>query len=144
MPAGRPRTTSYHPDIMIELGKEMIEWLNNHPDTLHLSEWYSIEKMFIYEEWKTFIQRPEFIPYYEQALKLIGKKYLQKDSGVEPNIKNRWQRVYFNDIREREDQDKKDEIEIAKKATQNFSDEEVNQMEKLLEQMKKARKKLER
>ena len=106
MPAGRPRTTSFSEEEMIALGEEMVAFVKKNKKTiLHLSEWYTIEKGFIYREWKTFIQKEEFLPYYEQALKLIGIKYVDKSSNVRDGISNRWQRVYFDDLREKEDID---------------------------------------
>jgi len=106
MPAGRPRTTSFSVEEMIALGEEMVAFVKKNKKTiLHLSEWYTIEKGFIYREWKTFIQKEEFLPYYEQALKLIGIKYVDKSSNVRDGISNRWQRVYFDDLREKEDID---------------------------------------
>jgi hypothetical protein len=119
-PGGAPRTVSLSPNDMIALGEEMVKWVKEHPDMLHLSQWYTIEKMYIYKEWKTFIQRPEFIPYYEQALKLIGLKYLDKNSNVRDGISQRWQRSYFQDLTEREDKeanedtDRKKSIELTK------------------------------
>lgn len=104
MPAGRRRTVSLPPDEMIKLGQEMVEWVKlNNP--LHLSEWYTIEKGFTYNQWKTFIVIKEFFPYYEIALKWVGKQYLDKDSRIRDGISQRWQRVYFQDIREQEDSD---------------------------------------
>ena len=104
MTGGRPRTTSFTQDEMIALGEEMVAFVKKNKKTiLHLSEWYTIEKGFIYREWKTFIQKEEFLPYYEQALKIIGLKYVDKSSNVRDGISNRWQRVYFDDLRERED-----------------------------------------
>lgn len=106
MPGGRPRTTSFSIDEMIALGEEMVAFVKKNKKTiLHLSEWYTIEKGFIYREWKTFIQKEEFLPYYEQALKIIGLKYVDKSSNVRDGISNRWQRVYFDDLREKEDVD---------------------------------------
>lgn len=104
-PGGRPRTVSFEPPEMEELGKKMIEWLHSHPDTLHLSEWYTIHMGFTYKEWKTFIQKKEFIPYYEQGLKIVGKQYLDKNSNVRDGISQRWQRIYFPDLKEQEDED---------------------------------------
>lgn len=104
MTVGRPRTTSFEPNEMEELGKEMVEWVKTHPDTLHLSEWYTIEKMYTYNQWKSFYQLPEFLPYYEKALKLVGRKYLDKESKVREGASQRWQRVYFKDLREEEDE----------------------------------------
>ena len=104
MAAGRPRTVSFSEEEMIALGEEMVAFVKKNKQTiLHLCEWYTIEKGFIYREWKTFIQRAEFIPYYEQALKIIGLKYVDKSSNVRDGISNRWQRIYFDDLRERED-----------------------------------------
>lgn len=114
-PVGAPRTVSPDPENMIDLGEEMLLWVKNHPETIHLSEWYTIEKGFIYKDWKTFIQKKEFIPYYERALKLIGLNYIKKDTLIEPNIKARWQRVYFGDLREQEDEDLKNKIELESK-----------------------------
>lgn len=104
MPAGRPRTVSLEPPEMIALGKEMIAWLKlNQASVLHLSEWYCVEKGFLESEWETMQRRPEFVGYYEQALKIIGKKYLDKDSNVRNGISERWMRTYYKDLRERED-----------------------------------------
>ncbi len=47
MPAGRPRKTSLPPADMVALGKEMIQWIKDNPKALHLSAWYSIEKMIM-------------------------------------------------------------------------------------------------
>ena len=117
MGAGRPREVSLPPNEMILLGEQMLKWVKEHNEILHLSEWYSIEKGFLYNEWKTFIQRPEFIPYYERALAIVGKKYLDKDSKVREGVSQRWQRAYFKDLREREDQDAEEQAQRdAKKA----------------------------
>ena len=106
MPAGRPRTTSFSVEEMIALGEEMVAYVKENQKTiLHLSEWYTIEKGFIYSEWKAFIQKPEFLPYYEQALKIVGLKYVNKNSNVRDSISQRWQRIYFGDLRDQEDKD---------------------------------------
>ena len=105
MAGGRPRTVSFTPDEMIELGEEMVEWVTLN-DPLHLSQWYTIHKGFMYREWKTFIQKKEFLPYYEIALKIVGIKYLDGESKrVKEGISQRWQRTYFRDLVEREDED---------------------------------------
>jgi hypothetical protein len=105
----RPRVFAYSTAKMIELGQEMVEFVNeNIEDILHLSEWYTIEKGYTYNEWKNFIQIAEFLPYYEQALKIIGRKYVNKNSNVRDKISDRWQRIYFPDLREQEDKDADD------------------------------------
>lgn len=128
MPAGRPRETSRPPEEMIALGEEMIQWVKEHPEILHLSEWYTIHKGFIYNEWKVYIKCKEFYPYYEQALKLVGRKYLDKDSKVRDGISHRWQRVYFKDLKEEEDADHQEKL-----------DRELDHKVKLLKEEMKAK-----
>ena len=109
MPAGRPRTVSFDEKTMIAMGKEMVDFVERNKKTiLHLSEWYTIEKGFTYNQWKTFLQKQEFIPYYEKALRMIGLKYVDKKSNVRDSISHRWQRLYFGDLREIEDIDSND------------------------------------
>ena len=108
-PVGAPRTVSPTNKDMISLGKEMIEWIEKH-DPLHLSQWYTIHKSFTYKQWKAMILLKEFLPYYEKALKMVGIKYLDGESKkIKDGISQRWQRVYFGDLRENEDQDKEND-----------------------------------
>ncbi len=113
MAGGRPRTTSLPENEMIELGKEMVAWVKeNRP--YHLSTWYTLEKGFIYEEWKTFIQRKEFIPFYQAALLIVGEQYLIRDTEIEPSLKQRWQKVYFKDYKEAEEQEEAHKSSLRK------------------------------
>jgi hypothetical protein len=113
----RPREFSYSEKEMIALGKEMIAYVKANKKTiLHLCEWYTIEKGYTYNEWKNFIQKAEFFPYYEQALKIVGLKYVDKNSNVRDKISDRWQRIYFGDLREGEDKDA-DDNELRKAAS---------------------------
>lgn len=99
----RPRTVSFEPDEMEELGKEMLSWvIENKP--MHLSQWYSMTKLFTYNQWKSMQLCQEFHPYYECALQIVGLQYLAKDSPIDPGIKQRWQRVYFKDLKQDEDE----------------------------------------
>ena len=110
------RFVSFDEKEMIALGREMVAFVNMNKNTiLHLSEWYTIEKGFTYNQWKTFILKEEFIPYYEKALKIVGLKYVNKESNVRDGISQRWQRVYFSDLRESEDKDA-DDNELRKAA----------------------------
>jgi hypothetical protein len=102
----RPRKLSFSEKEMIALGEEMVAYVKkNKKNILHLCEWYTIEKGYTYNEWKNFIQKAEFFPYYEQALKIVGLKYVDKNSNVRDGISQRWQRVYFGDLKEEEDKD---------------------------------------
>lgn len=137
MVAGCPRTTSFEPEEMIALGEEMIAWISINPDILHLSEWYTINKGFIYKEWKAFIQRPEFLPYYEKALKMVGRKYLDKESNVREGASQRWQRVYFPDLREEEEATKDADSQRKQKEAQAATIQDVERAEAIVKQLDK-------
>jgi len=139
----RPREFSFPPEKMIELGKEMIEYVKKNKNTiLHLCEWYTIEKGFTYNEWKTFIQRAEFVPYYEQALRIVGLKYVDKTSNVREGISQRWQRVYFGDLKEQEDRDADDQ-ELRKAASLKGEARAIEQeKQKVLEEVQRNKRKL--
>lgn len=111
-PVGRPRTVSPQPDEMIQLGQDMIDWIvENNP--LHVSAWYSIKMGICERDWKLMKILPEFCPYYEQALKLIGQKYLDKTSNVREGVSQRWLRSYFSDLREEEDETAENKAKLA-------------------------------
>jgi hypothetical protein len=109
---------------------------------LHLSEWYTIEKGYTYNEWKNFIQKEEFLPYYEQALKIVGLKYVDKNTNVRDGISQRWQRVYFKDLKEQEDEDA--DAEVVRKATALKGEARALEQErqKVLEEVQRNKRKL--
>jgi len=108
-PGGRPRTTSPPKEDLIKLGQEMVDWVERN-DPIHLSQWYTLEKLLTYRQWKAIIQHEEFLPYYEKALKIIGIKYI--DGTIHPSIAQRWQRIYFSDLKEEEDESLKFREEV--------------------------------
>lgn len=141
MAAGCPRTVSFPPKEMIKLGEEMLEYVTkNQKKMLHLSQWYCIEKMFTEKQWETFIDREEFIPYYEKALKLVGVNYLDKNSNVRDGISQRWQRVYFKDLKKAEDLDA--DAEVIRKASALKSETQAIEQEKLkvLEEVQRSKR----
>lgn len=140
MAGGAPRTVSFTEEEMITLGEEMLQWLKENPGTLHLSEWYTINKRFTYNEWKSFIQKKEFIPYYEIALKIVGKLYLDKTSNVRDGISQRWQRVYFKDLKEEEDETKAYESSLRSQEAIATTQDQKDQLKSLITQLADAQK----
>lgn len=138
MPAGRPRTISLSPSEMIKLGKEMVKWVTEN-DPLHLSQFYCILKGYTDAEWDTMHVCQEFFPYYEQALKIIGIKYLDKNSNVRDGISQRWQTVYFKDLKKVENELLKLKAELAKSQDQQADAENV--IRKLAQVVKSAEEK---
>ncbi len=110
MSGGRPRDVSFPPEQMIELGKEMVQWVKDNKP-LHIKQWYSIQKMFTYNQWKTMQVCKEFFPYYEQALNIISIQYIDKTSNIRDSVSHRFLRAYFKDVREQEDEDADRETE---------------------------------
>lgn len=107
-PVGAPRFAKFPPEDMIAMGEEMLAWIQeNNP--YHLSEYYTIFKGFTYEQWKNLIRAAEFVPYYEQAMRIIGMGYL--NGRVDKGLSQRWQRVYFKDLKEEEDSTVQDELD---------------------------------
>ncbi len=148
MPAGRPRTVSLPPDEMIKLGEKMIKWVVEN-DPVHLSEFYCIHMGYTDSEWDTMHVAPEFFPYYEKALKLVGIKYLRKDTDIEPSLKHRWQRVYFKDLKHLEDDDfnaeysrklklSEAEMKLKQEVINNLPEDLQDQVQALLKQISEA------
>lgn len=101
---GRPRTVTPQPEEMIKLGEEMVAWVKiNKP--VHLNQWWLIEKDITKRVWEGMRDAPEFRHYYEKALSIIGNNYIEKDSNVDPRVKDRFLRLYHKDLTSQEDAD---------------------------------------
>jgi len=135
----RPRTITPDPEEMIKLGEEMLAWVKKNKP-LHLSAWYSIEKFIVSNVWETMKEAPEFLPYYEQAMRIIGMQYLDKTSKVRDSISQRWQRVYFKDLRKSEDQDLTEDAERKAKALKGDARATEEERQKVMEEVQRNRK----
>lgn len=102
MAGGRPRTKSYSPEEMIELGEEMLDWFDDNPKALHVSDFYSGVKGIRSKDWDTMIRCPEFSVYHELAIKKVRKNYL--DGTVNGSIAHRFLRIYFPELKQEEDE----------------------------------------
>lgn len=139
----RPREFSFTPEEMEKLGQEMVEWIKiNKP--LHLSQWYTIEKGFTYNEWKNFIVKEEFFPYYEKSLKMVGMQYLDKESRIRDGISQRWQRVYFKDLKEEENESLEFEAKLKTDHASQVDPEILKKTDLLIESIDQARKRADK
>lgn len=136
MPAGRPRTTIPEPEEMIQLGQEMLEWVETNKP-LHLSAWWSIEKFIVEKVWESMHRAPEFLPYYKRALNLIGQQYLDKTSNVREGVSQRWQRVYFKDLKQEEDETARFMQSLKLEELEKQSPEVLEKFGSLMDLMKK-------
>jgi hypothetical protein len=128
----RKRRVSLPPFDMIKLGEEMVDWIEKE-NPIHLSHWYTIEKGYTYNEWKTYIQCEEFKPYYEIALRMVGKKYI--DGTIHPSIAQRFLRNYFKDLKEEEDAKTKFEHDLKVQEQTVISEEALKRHNALISQI---------
>jgi hypothetical protein len=136
MPAGRPRTVCPEKEELIKLGQEMVQWCTDNKP-LHLCEWYSIKEDITDNVWDTMRKRDEFVHYYRKALKIVGLGYLDKDSSVDRTIKDRWQRVYFKDLKEEEDETARFLHSLKIEELEKLPPEVIEKYSSLMELMKK-------
>lgn len=131
---GRPRTVSMAPNDMEALGQEMLDWvMENKP--LHLKQWYSIEKMILYREWKAMIQVPEFLPYYEKALSQVSLGYI--DGTIDKGIANRFLRGMFRELKEEENEEAEFKSKLASDNNSQVSEEARQQLTSLNNTLKR-------
>lgn len=129
---GRPRTQSLPPDQMIELGKEMVEWVKKH-NPLHLKQWYSMQKHIVRKQWRAMKDIPEFLPYYEEALSIVSLNYI--NGNINSSIAQRFLRIYFDDLKDQEDEDKREEIRIKNETLENLPIDLKQQFDALMKQI---------
>jgi len=135
MAGGRPRTVCPEKEELINLGEEMVKWCSENKP-LHLCEWYSIKEDITDNVWDTMRKREEFVHYYRKALKIVGLEYLDKDSSVDRTIKDRWQRVYFKDLKEEEDETAKYLQSLKLDDLEKLDPEYIARLEQMMIQMR--------
>lgn len=132
MVAGCPRTVSLPKEEMVALGKEMVAWVKQNKP-IHLKQWYSFEKSYTYNEWKAMIQCPEFLPYYDKALGLVGMHYI--DGTVDKSISQRFLRHYFKELKEEENEEIDYRANSNAKAIASITDEDRDRFDDAMHQI---------
>ena len=123
MPSGRPRTVSPSDEELEALGQQMVDFVSDEANNvLHLTEWWSTHMFFEEKVWDTICRRQIFVPYYDKALRIIGKKYLDKGSNVRDSISHRWLRHYFKDLKRSEDDEFKFKEETKAKLAKEVAE----------------------
>ncbi len=110
-PIGRPRTVCPDKDDLIQLGKDMLKWVEKN-DPLHISKWWRGHLGLSYATFKRMIEKPEFRVYYDMSLGLITDKYL--DGTIAPAIASRFIRHYFHEVKDEEDEEAKFKSSLKK------------------------------
>lgn len=119
---GAPRTVSPSPEECIKLGEELLEWVKVEDEKkprLRFQQFYSIEKMIIRKHWKSIIQTPEFLPYYQKAQAILAERCL--DGTMEKSFGQRYIRVYDRDLIDEEWAELEFKAELARKKEININ-----------------------
>lgn len=135
MAGGRPRSVVPCKEEMIALGEEMIEWVKRNKP-VHINQWWLIEKDIMKNVWNSMRQTPEFLHYYEKALSIIGNLYIDKESNVDPRVKDRFLRLYHKDLRDQEDADLRFQESI--KSEFKNDDEAMSAINKVMDYVSRA------
>lgn len=111
MPAGRPRNAEpLSEEETIKLGQELVAWAT-YADTpkpkktdkrVCMSSFYSLKKMILRKDWKTIVQRREFLPYYESAQAALAENI--NNDMVKEGYGNRYLRLVQRDLVEEENE----------------------------------------
>lgn len=110
---GRPRTADL-PEDCTNLGMDFVQWALQ-PDSLLLCEFYSL-RYIKRKEWKTLIQREEFLPYYNYGRALLAKKAI--NGTMEKSFGQRYIRLYDRDLAEEEDETARYNAELKRQSEQ--------------------------
>lgn len=116
---GRPKDI---PDEeVIQMGIDLLKWIDQveklpkeqYDQILHLSIFYRVEKDLCRSEWKTYIARCCFFPYYEKAMEWLANK-LMMNKIIRESYGNRLLGMYLKDLNEFEREAKKFEYQLKK------------------------------
>lgn len=140
MPAGRPRTAVPEKEELIKLGEDLLNWAKN-PDpnnpNFFWSEWYT-SRGFVRNQWKKMVDKEEFRSYYEQAQPFLAKPYV--NGTINASIAHRFMRHYCPEVKEEENEEvehkEKMRAEATKQAQISVTDDQTNQMNSLMSQIK--------
>lgn len=112
---GRPRTVTPSPEECIILGKDLIKWaLEEDEKDPHIlfQQWYCLKHAIIRKAWKSMVQCPEFLPYYEAAQSILSKRVLNET--IDKSFGHRYLRLYDRDLIEAENDQARWDAELKK------------------------------
>lgn len=99
MVAGAPRTVTPSEDEVEVLGKEYIQWLEENPEAIHHTEWYSIYKKMLKTQWEALRQTKQFLPYHEQGRAILASR-MRKAQVVKEGIAHRYLSLLDTELKE--------------------------------------------
>jgi len=115
---GRPlKEGSLTDEELHKIGKELVDWVEDtekrmKENVFHLSSFYQHLKGFSRTQWLLIIDRTIFKPYYEKALLACGRM-LVLNKNIAQSYGNRFLPIYFAEIREYENELRKNKAEFS-------------------------------
>lgn len=134
---GAPRTVSPEPDDVIDLGKEMVEWVEAN-DPTHLSEWFSIQKMITWKQWNALCELKEFLPYYEIALSMVARNC--RNGTLDKSLSQRFLALYHRDLRKYDHEELKVASDLKNQENASFKPEDLAKMKAFMDSISKLQK----
>lgn len=138
MVAGVRRTVSPSPEECKVLGEELLKWATEESEDFRFrfAQWYSEKKGILRKEWKTLIQRPEFMPYYEKVQSIFATKCLL---AVREGFGHRYLRLYDRDLIEEENEHARFEAEIKAKEQKLATEEDQKRFDMFMHYLKEVK-----
>lgn len=126
MTAGRPRTSTPPPEECIKLGEELVQWATEPTKEWRclFQQWYSLKKGILRKDWKSLVQREEFVPYYEKAQSALAKRAV--DGTMKDGFGQRYIRLYDRELIEAENEQAKFDADLKKTESQDAKTFTVN------------------
>lgn len=87
-----------------ELGKDLVNWVesNEGKATLIWVDWYWDKHKMFRPDWKSLIQRPEFLPYYQLARQKLTRNIVLNDN-IPQSYGNRYLHLYDDEVFDHEE-----------------------------------------
>jgi len=124
MAGGRPPKL-FTTEEAIALGEDLLRWVGQEGlGTLVWVDWYyDVHKMFR-ADWKSLVQRPEFLPYYEIARKKMTRNITLNDN-IPQSYGNRYLNYYDDELLSHEEGIKDRDAMRGKDGKQNVNAEQL-------------------
>lgn len=125
MAGGRP-PNFFTSEEVTELGKDLLAWVesNEGKSTLIWVDWYWDKHQLFRQDWKSLIQRPEFLPYYQMARQKLARNIVLNDD-IPQSYGNRYLHLYDDTVLEHEEAIKDRDAMRGQDQKQNINAEQL-------------------
>lgn len=141
MAGGRPPKLFTAEEVHI-LGQDLLQWIESEESkkTIIWVDWYWNKHQMFRSDWKSLIQRPEFLPYYELARQKMASNITFNDK-IPQSYGNRYLHKYDDQLQDFEEANRDKEAARKKSSiTSEAMDLAVTQMQSLLTSLRSSKR----